>query len=39
MTAGTFLAVFSLFALAGTAQAAIDEEAQFVLNTFSFLIW
>lgn len=30
---------FSLLLQADTAQAAVDEESQFVLNTFSFLIW
>ncbi len=36
---GALLAAFGLLLWAGTAQAAIDEESQFVLNTFSFLIW
>ena len=30
---------FSLLLQADAAQAAVDEESQFVLNTFSFLIW
>ncbi len=33
------LAGLGLVLLPSTAQAAIGEEAQFVLNTFSFLIW
>ena len=33
------LALGGLVLLADPAQAAIDEESQFVLNTFSFLIW
>ncbi len=37
--AGAFLTLFCFLSLASTAQAAIDEESQFVLNTFSFLIW
>ena len=36
---GAFLTLFCFLSLASTAQAAIDEESQFVLNTFSFLIW
>ena len=36
---GAFLAAASLLLWAGPARAAIDEESQFVLNTFSFLIW
>ena len=36
---GALLAVLSLFCGADSAQAAVDEESQFVLNTFSFLIW
>ena len=35
----TVLAVFGLLSLASNAQAAINEESRFVLNTFSFLIW
>jgi Amt family ammonium transporter len=34
-----FVAACGLLLLATTAYAAIDEEAQFVLNTLSFLIW
>ena len=36
---GAVLVAFSLLLQADTAQAAVDEESQFVLNTFSFLIW
>ena len=36
---GAFLTLFCFLSLSSTAQAAIDEESQFVLNTFSFLIW
>ena len=38
-TAKMFVAACGLLLLATTAYAAIDEEAQFVLNTLSFLIW
>ena len=34
-----FVAACGVLLLASTAYAAIDEESQFVLNTFSFLIW
>ena len=36
---GALLVTFSLLLQADAAQAAMDEESQFVLNTFSFLIW
>ena len=36
---GALLVAFSLLLQADAAQAAVDEESQFVLNTFSFLIW
>ena len=39
LTAKIFVAAGGLLLLATTAYAAIDEESQFVLNTFSFLIW
>ncbi len=39
VTMGAGLSAFGLLFLASPAWAAIDEEAQFVLNTFSFLIW
>jgi len=35
---GALLVAFSLLLQADAAQAAVDEESQFVLNTFSFLI-
>ena len=37
--AGRALAGTALLLAAGGAQAAVPEESQFVLNTFSFLIW
>ena len=37
--AGGLVAALGFFWLAATADAALDKEAQFVLNTFSFLIW
>ena len=36
---GALLVAFSLLLQADTAQAAVDEESQFILNTFSFLLW
>ena len=36
---GALLVAFSLLLQADAAQAAVGEESQFVLNTFSFLIW
>ena len=38
-TVKILVAACGLLLLATTAYAAIDEESQFVLNTFSFLIW
>ena len=38
-TVKILVAACGLLLLASTAYAAIDEESQFVLNTFSFLIW
>ena len=38
-TAGGLVAALGFFWLATAADAALDKEAQFVLNTFSFLIW
>ncbi len=37
--AGALAAALGFFWLATAADAALDKEAQFVLNTFSFLIW
>ena len=37
--AGALAAALGFFWLATAAEAALDKEAQFVLNTFSFLIW
>ena len=37
--AGGLAAALGFFWLATAADAALDKEAQFVLNTFSFLIW
>ena len=37
--AGALVAALGFFWLATAAEAALDKEAQFVLNTFSFLIW
>ncbi len=37
--AGALVAALGFFWLATAADAALDKEAQFVLNTFSFLIW
>ncbi len=37
--AGVLAAALGFFWLATAAEAALDKEAQFVLNTFSFLIW
>ncbi len=37
--AGGLAAALGFFWLATAAQAAVDKELQFVLNTFSFLIW
>ena len=39
MTAGKALAGAGLLLAAGSASAAVPDESQFVLNTFSFLIW
>ena len=39
LTTKIFLMACGLLVLATTAHAAVDEESQFVLNTFSFLIW
>ena len=37
--AGTMLAGAGLLVAAGSVHAAVPDESQFVLNTFSFLIW
>ena len=39
VTAGKALAGAGLLLAAGSAAAAVPDESQFVLNTFSFLIW
>ena len=39
VTAGRVLAGAGLLLAAGNAAAAVPDESQFVLNTFSFLIW
>ena len=39
VTAGKTLAGAGLLLAAGSAAAAVPDESQFVLNTFSFLIW
>ena len=39
VTAGKTLAGAGLLLAAGSASAAVPDESQFVLNTFSFLIW
>ena len=39
VTAGKALAGAGLLLAAGSASAAVPDESQFVLNTFSFLIW
>ena len=37
--AGTLLAVFAMWLLPSIGNAAVESETQFVLNTFSFLVW
>ena len=39
LTTKIFVAACGLLLLATTAHAAVDAESQFVLNTFSFLLW
>ena len=39
LTTKIFMAICGLLLLTTTAHAAVDAESQFVLNTFSFLLW